>query len=87
MTTKVNGFTSVYKDDLKNKIIDVLIMFPNGINSMSFAIDGLVESSISLGVLSEENNMYRTFISMLIVVFIIKIYEYYVMNNKNILQK
>ena len=30
----------------------------------------------TISILSEKNNMYRTFISMIVIVFIIKIYEY-----------
>jgi len=45
-----------YTKALKTKIIDTLVMIPCGIQTMSFAIEGLVESSLNIGVLSEKNN-------------------------------
>lgn len=55
--TQVSGFESAYLEDIKNKIIDTLIVFPCGIHSMSFVIDGLVESSVNIGVLTEIDNV------------------------------
>lgn len=44
-----------YTDALKTKIVQGLVMFPCGIQTMSFAIEGLVESSLNIGVLSEKS--------------------------------
>lgn len=44
--------TIVFDEQSKLTAISTLIMFPNGIMSMSHAIEGLVESSVNLGVLS-----------------------------------
>jgi dipeptidase D len=44
-----------YTDVLKKKIIQLLVLYPCGVQTMSFAIDGLVESSLNIGVLSEKD--------------------------------
>jgi dipeptidase D len=48
--------TWVYTEALKRKITDLLVLIPCGIQTMSFAIDGLVESSLSIGVLTEKED-------------------------------
>ena len=35
-----------------DKLIDLLVVAPNGVQSMSMDLEGLVESSLNLGVLS-----------------------------------
>lgn len=55
--SEVDDFKSAYADETTKKIIDTLILFPCGINTMSFAIDGLVESSVNIGVLTECDNV------------------------------
>lgn len=41
-----------FTDECTKKVIDLLYLYPNGINTKSTEIDGLVESSTNLGVLS-----------------------------------
>lgn len=41
-----------FTDECTKKVIDLLYLYPNGINTKSVEIDGLVESSTNLGVLS-----------------------------------
>lgn len=53
--SEVQGYEKTYTDQLKEKIIQTLVLIPCGIQTMSFAIDGLVESSLNIGVLSEIN--------------------------------
>lgn len=47
----------VFSDDTATKVLQVLFLIPNGVRSMSMAIEGLVQSSTNIGVLttSEEN--------------------------------
>lgn len=47
-----NQFTK----EITNKVIDFLVLLPDGIQTMSDEIDGLVESSINLGIIKIENN-------------------------------
>ncbi|MFW5629856.1 MAG: aminoacyl-histidine dipeptidase [Acetivibrio ethanolgignens] len=49
---------SCLDEDSKQRIICMLMDTPNGIQVMSSDISGLVESSLNLGVLSEENGEY-----------------------------
>ncbi len=42
---------SVFSEDTSSKIIDAVSLHPNGIKSMSLDIEGLVESSLNLGVI------------------------------------
>ncbi|WBW99059.1 aminoacyl-histidine dipeptidase [Oceanirhabdus sp. W0125-5] len=42
--------TDAFTIESTNKIIDMLLLIPNGIQSMSMQIDGLVESSTNIGV-------------------------------------
>ncbi len=41
-----------FTDESTSKVLDLLYLYPNGINSKSVDIDGLVESSTNLGVLT-----------------------------------
>ncbi len=52
--SSVDQDPSCYSNELKERIIQTLIMIPCGIQTMSFAIEGLVESSLNIGVLSEK---------------------------------
>lgn len=45
-----------YKDELKDKVISVLNVIPNGVLTFSKDIPGLVESSSNLGVIREEDD-------------------------------
>ncbi len=46
----------VYTNDNKLEIINILSLIPNGIQTMSASIEGLVESSNNLGVLREKDS-------------------------------
>lgn len=52
----------VLSDDTTTKIINLLYLYPNGINTMSADIEGLVESSTNLGVvvIREDNIEYHS---------------------------
>ena len=39
-----------FTKECTNKVIDLLVVYPNGVNTRSVAIDGLVESSSNLGI-------------------------------------
>jgi dipeptidase D len=45
-------FTYVFSEETKQKAISSLMLIPNGIQSMSMEIEGLVESSTNLGVVT-----------------------------------
>jgi len=49
-----------FSDDTATKALQVLFLIPNGVQSMSMAIDGLVQSSTNIGVLTttEENVVF-----------------------------
>ncbi|PRR82448.1 aminoacyl-histidine dipeptidase [Clostridium vincentii] len=51
---------SIFKNKFTNKctekVINLLYLYPNGVNTMSANIDGLTESSTNLGVLGIKNN-------------------------------
>lgn len=47
-----NETNKEFTDEATKKVIDLLYLYPNGINTKSVEIDGLVESSTNLGVLS-----------------------------------
>jgi len=51
---EVNRTETVYDDKNKTAIINLLCLIPNGIQTMSASIEGLVESSNNLGILREE---------------------------------
>lgn len=44
----------VFEDDINNKIIYTLLCVPNGITEMSADIDGLVQTSLNLGILKTD---------------------------------
>ena len=46
-----NGSYKCFKDEIKDKIIYTLLCAPNGITEMSAEIEGLVQTSLNLGVL------------------------------------
>lgn len=54
--TPIEKITSAFTSDCQNKIISGLVMIPCGVQTMSFAIEGLVESSLNIGVLHESDN-------------------------------
>ena len=51
----------VYTEDIKNKLINILMLIPNGVINKSFAIPGLVQTSTNVGALEENEG----FISIL----------------------
>lgn len=51
-----NKYTKCFTDDCKDKVIAMLNLMPNGIQSMSMDIKGLVESSTNLGVVTTTEN-------------------------------
>lgn len=46
---------SVLAEDIKQKLINILLLVPDGVQQMSAEIKGLVETSLNLGVLKTEN--------------------------------
>lgn len=46
---------SVFENDIKNKIIYTLLCVPNGVTEMSANVDGLVQTSLNLGILATNN--------------------------------
>ncbi len=51
--------SDAFTKESSDRIIDLLIMIPNGVQSMSMQIEGLVESSTNLGVCISEDNKIR----------------------------
>ncbi len=51
VTVGSGGSYTCFCDEIKNKIIYTLLCVPNGITEMSAEIDGLVQTSLNLGVL------------------------------------
>lgn len=51
-----DGEYSVLSEEIKNKIIYTLLCVPDGVCAMSAEIDGLVETSLNLGVLQTNND-------------------------------
>ncbi len=51
-----NGEFDVFADNIKEKLIYTLLCVPNGITEMSASIEGLVETSLNLGVLITGDN-------------------------------
>lgn len=49
--------TLVFEKDAKNDVIYTLLLTPNGIINMSAEIDGLVETSLNLGILKTEDDI------------------------------
>ena len=46
-----------FTDESTNKVVDLLYIYPNGINTKSTEIEGLVESSTNLGVLTTKDGV------------------------------
>ncbi len=57
--SKVEKNSSVYTKSSSKKIIDILMILPHGVLSMSHAIEGLVESSTNLAVSKTEDNYLK----------------------------
>lgn len=51
--TKVNS-EKVFTDELKNKVLSLLNILPNGVIAMSKNIHGLVETSVNVGVIEDK---------------------------------
>ncbi|SHJ61534.1 aminoacyl-histidine dipeptidase [Tepidibacter formicigenes] len=51
-----NTYTKVFSKETMDKAIASLVLIPNGIQSMSMDIEGLVESSTNLGVVTTHDN-------------------------------
>lgn len=49
---KAEDRKKAFENSVKSKVIAALLLVPNGVNSMSMDIDGLVESSNNMGVIS-----------------------------------
>ncbi len=56
LTVCAGGEYIVFDEDIKNKIIYTLLCVPDGVCTMSAEIDGLVETSLNLGVLQTNND-------------------------------
>lgn len=50
------NYAEVFSAATKNKVIATLVLIPNGIQTMSMEIEGLVESSTNLGVVTTSNS-------------------------------
>jgi len=51
-----NSVEKVFSDDTTTKVVNLLYMYPNGVNTVSSEIEGLTESSTNLGVLITNEN-------------------------------
>lgn len=51
-----SGKINVYSKDTKNKIINILMLMPNGVINKSMSIPGLVQTSINVGSLEEKED-------------------------------
>ncbi len=49
------GNFEVFADDIKEKLVNILLLTPNGVLQMSAEIENLVETSLNLGILANEN--------------------------------
>ncbi|MBW9148813.1 aminoacyl-histidine dipeptidase [Clostridium sp. CM028] len=62
LTIKIleNKVNKIFSDDTATKALQILFLIPNGVKSMSMAIDGLVQSSANIGILttSDENIVF-----------------------------
>ena len=56
---KSESNVKAYTTECRDKIIDTLILIPCGIQTMSFDMENLVESSLNIGVLTEKNNVLK----------------------------
>jgi len=56
--TKIDEFEGkkVMDSDSTNKVINTLFLYPNGVQRMSLDIEGLVETSLNLGIVTTEKN-------------------------------
>lgn len=45
-----------FTDDLKNRIVDLINLLPNGVIAMSKNIEGLVETSVNVGVIENHED-------------------------------
>jgi dipeptidase D len=52
--TEVEGAKKVMDIETTNKVINTIFLYPNGVQRMSLDIEGLVETSLNLGVLTTE---------------------------------
>lgn len=55
--TETEKVPSCYTSLLKQRIVQTLVLIPCGVQTMSFAIEDLVESSLNIGVLSEKDDV------------------------------
>lgn len=51
-----NSAVKVFSDDTTAKVINLLYMYPSGVNTVSSEIEGLTESSTNLGVVTTNKN-------------------------------
>ncbi|AWK50737.1 aminoacyl-histidine dipeptidase [Clostridium beijerinckii] len=51
-----SNIEKVFSDDTTTKVINLLYMYPNGVNTVSSEIEGLTESSTNLGVVTTNEN-------------------------------
>ncbi|WP_069649051.1 aminoacyl-histidine dipeptidase [Caloranaerobacter ferrireducens] len=51
-----DNIDSVFSIETTEKVVDLLVMIPNGIQTMSMEIQGLVQSSTNLGVVAVKDN-------------------------------
>ena len=66
-----NSVEKVFSDDTTTKVINLLYMYPNGVNTVSSEIEGLTESSTNLGVLiTNENDIEYDSVSEKFCIFI-----------------
>lgn len=56
VTACENGEFDAIDKEAKEKLVFTLLFLPNGVQSMSASIDGLVETSLNLGILKTEND-------------------------------
>lgn len=56
VTEVENNYTKSYSDDSKEKVVQMLNIIPNGVQTMSMDIKDLVESSTNLGVVRSLDN-------------------------------
>ncbi len=54
VTVSESGVFEAFTSDISNKLIYMLCVTPNGIETMSANIDGLVETSLNLGILATD---------------------------------
>ena len=64
ITVGAGGEYSVFSRELKDKLIAALLCAPNGVMEMSAEIDGLVETSLNLGILKTDNEAVRLCFSL-----------------------